>query len=129
MNTHPAVALVHKVVGVAQRHVPVGCTVLRDVADVVSGARVRVSIGTAKVEFEAVALVRHQVGVAVRRLAFDELCLCAKVRWHAKTVTKRGRTVCPSTSATGLAATRPTAAAAKRAKWVEKNIVVYDIYT
>ena len=91
--THPAVALVDHVVGVAKRHIPVSASVLPDVcvhtstsdkaaatatairltADVVSGARVRVAVGAAKVELEAVALVGDQVGVSVRRLTLGNL--------------------------------------------------------
>ena len=42
-------------------------------ADVVSGAGVRVTVGAAKVQLELVALIDHQVWVAVRRLALGEL--------------------------------------------------------
>ena len=71
--THPAVALVHKVVRVAERHISVLGTVPRDVADVVIRARVRVSVGAAEVELESVALVGDEVGVAIRGLALSEL--------------------------------------------------------
>ena len=48
-------------------------SVLRDVADVVSGACVRVTAGAAKVELEAIALVSNQVRISVREIAFVKL--------------------------------------------------------
>ncbi|KAG8712679.1 hypothetical protein FRC09_019573 [Ceratobasidium sp. 395] len=80
----PAVALVDEVVWVAERHVMMLPTVPWDVyvggqklfgrqIRRMSGAGVRMTVGASKVELEAVALVSHQVGVAVRLLALDQL--------------------------------------------------------
>ena len=46
---------------------------MRLTADVVAGAGIRVAVGAAEVDLEAVALVHDQVGVAVRRLTLGKL--------------------------------------------------------
>ena len=140
--THPAVALVDHVVRVAKRHIAVSTSVLPNIyihtstsvkvaasvvsirltADVVPGARVRVAVGAAKVELEAVALVGDQVGVSVRRLTLGNL-KDNHVRRAAADLIPSKRTVSPAFSATGVAATRAAIAEATVKRVAEKNMM------
>ena len=75
----PAVALVDKVVGVAEGDITVLVTVLANVANIMTRTSVGVTVGAAKVELEAVTLVSDKIGVAVGGLPLGKgLILASK---------------------------------------------------